>query len=272
MRLADSDASAGDCPGTKIVIPVLHFSEGLYLPTWILVLSVTMSLALLWVNTRAAKWDLSRSQALDLSVYMMLGAVVGGRLLHVFYESPAYYIRQPTAIFAIWEGGFVFYGGLLGALVIGYRWCTKHDQSAWRWGDFFAPIFALCYALGRIGCFLNGCCFGKTCDLPWAVTFPSHAAYGIEVLPRHPTQLYAAIWELAVLTVLLVVEKRRSRAGSILLLWLFLHSAGRFVMELFRADDRGPQFWGLSLGMILSLVLLTTTLWFWQIRSRRVSN
>lgn len=250
------------------MIPVLHITDTVYLPTWILILSLNMCLVLVWVNLRAARWGISRSQALDLTLYMMIGAVVGGRLLHVLFEAPAYYVRQPFAVFFIWQGGFVFYGGLLGALGVAYRWCLRHDQNVWRWGDFFAPMMAVSYAVGRMGCFLNGCCYGRICDLPWGVRFDSHLQLGMAVVARHPTQLYALLWELLVLAYLVGKEKRPHVNGTIFLQWLLLHAIGRIIMEIFRDDDRGPLIIGFTLGTWLSFTLIAVSLW----NLRRIKN
>lgn len=190
---------------------------------------------------------------------LMLGAVVGGRLLHVLYEEPGYYLENPLAVLKIWQGGFVFYGGLFGALATAAFWSRRYTVPMMRWADFFAPVLALGYALGRLGCFFNGCCHGRVCELPWAVA------------GRHPTQLYATSMELLALFALLAFERRKDRGlGSVFFLWLVLHALNRLVMEHFRDDDRGPTPLGFSLGTWVSLLLLLSGVF--GLRRRLVSN
>ncbi|MGE0761670.1 MAG: prolipoprotein diacylglyceryl transferase [Bdellovibrionales bacterium] len=229
------------------------------IPIWILTLSLTMTVALFWINSRAARQRLLRSQALDLALWMMIGAVLGGRLMHVLYEQPQYYLDEPLAFFKIWQGGFVFYGGLFGAFGLGYWWSRRYEVAPLRWADFFAPVAALTYALGRLGCFFNGCCYGRYCELPWAIH------------ERHPTQLYATIFELGTLMVLLWLERKPKRPlGLVFFTWLVLHGTGRLIMEYFRADDRGPMPLGLSISIWISLILIGLGLF--QLKKVRVSN
>lgn len=205
-----------------------------------------MSAALFWVNHRAKIRELSVTHALDLALMMMIGALLGGRLLHVLWEEPQYYLENPWAFLKIWQGGFVFYGGLFGAFALAAGWCFRNKQNLLIWLDFFAPVMAFAYAFGRIGCFLNGCCYGRICDLPWAID------------GKHPTQIYAFALELVNLATLLWWEKRpHRRSGSVFYLWLALHAIGRLVVEAFRADDRGPMPLGFSVSSWISLLLLS---------------
>ena len=139
----------------------------------------------------------------------------------------------------------------------------------------FAVAFG--YALGRIACFANGCCFGSVCNWPWAIAFPRAGAPYAEELLRHPTQLYATTWELGVCLILLALERPRRRqrwirgwlrpTGSLFFLWVVLHSLGRLVMEWFRDDFRGLHPLGLSISSWLSLLFIALALlWFRKIK------
>lgn len=196
----------------------------------------------------------------------MVCGLVGGRLTHVFYENWGYYREMPFDIFKIWQGGFVFYGGFFTSLIGAYGFLKIKKESFLKWADFFAPVLALGYALGRVGCFLNGCCFGKPCvgngcALPWMVEF-NHP--GLPEGLRHPTQLYAVFWELLVVLTLLWIEKVRhtkntmalQSTGFLFFTWLGLHSLGRLIMEYHREDYRGPEISGLSLSSWLSIGIL----------------
>ena len=176
-------------------------------------------MAILWAIKRARNKNLSRYTTLDISLGIMFGALLGARLFHVFYEQPSDYLADPLRIFMIWQGGFVFYGGAIGGFLGGFI-VLKIKGERWRmWADFVAPIGAFGYGLGRMACFLNGCCHGKVCALPWAVRFP-----GIEG-GRHPTQLYAAFLEWGICLFLLLLEKRKGLKEC--------------VNEIFSGDSRG---------------------------------
>lgn len=251
--------------------PVIRFGEQLALPTWMLIISVSLSLSFIWLvkrtENRAA--PIERNAALNLVIILMIAAVAGGRLMHVFYEAPAYYLADPWAILQIWQGGFVFYGALL-AMAIALAWYSRWQMAIFlAWTDFLAPVLSLNYLLGRIGCFFNGCCYGKACALPWAIEFHAHADWGLPVISRHPTQLYAAVAEALALGLVLGFEKRQSVAtpsstrtvGQVFFLWLTLHSIGRLVMEYFRDDQRGPMLFSESISLWLSVVFLLLALW-----------
>lgn len=234
--------------------PLVHVSSQLVIPTYVLILSAIFSLSVFVVVKRAQRLNVLVSTALDLTLAIMIGAFVGARLLHVFYEMPEYYLAHPLAIFAVWEGGFVFYGGLAGALILGILVAQKKRVSVLLWCDFFAPLGALGYALGRFACFAAGCCYGKPTELPWALVFPT-----VDSFPRHPTQLYASAWELITFLILVALESlvRREKikaapVGSLFLIWLILHASGRLLMEHFRDDLRGPAILDLSISTWLS--------------------
>jgi phosphatidylglycerol---prolipoprotein diacylglyceryl transferase len=235
----------------------LHFGDRLTLPSWLLILSLTASVSFWWIARRADAHRYPRRQALDLGLIIGLGMILGGRLFHVFFEQPDYYMQNPSAIFYIWQGGFVYYGGLLFSLLLAWFWCWREKLNPWRFADFFAPVLGAAHAAGRLGCFLNGCCYGKVCDWPWAVRFTSHESWGLAVVPRHPTQLYALVWEAIAVGLVLLLEKRPRAPGFIFSLWLAAHAIGRLMMEHFRDDDRGPMLGGFSVGTWISLALLT---------------
>jgi phosphatidylglycerol:prolipoprotein diacylglycerol transferase len=227
------------------------------------VISLTYCLAVIWAFQRAPAAE--KALALDVCLAIMLGGLLGARLTHVFYENWDYYKLSPLEIFKVWQGGFVFDGGFVGAVAAVWILMRLRSQSFLKWGDFFAPILAFGYALGRVGCFLNGCCFGKLCDLPWAIQFHQP---GLPSGARHPTQLYAVFWEIAVLALILWLERLRSRratafpAGAFFFLWLSLHASGRLVMEFFRDDYRGPDLLGLSIATWWALAMILVSFLF----------
>lgn len=239
--------------------PWIHISDSLQLPTYTVIISLVCTGLLFLVGPRARRLGLETSTALDLSMVIMIGGFIGARFLHVLYEHPAFYISNPMQILRVWEGGFVFYGGVMGALFFSaWTFKLKKIEILEPWFDLFAPIVSLGYAIGRLGCFAAGCCYGKSCDLPWAVTFP-HGVEAPEGFPVHPTQIYATLFELAVFFVLVVAEKKkvfRLGSGKIFFLWVTLHTTGRLLMEFFRDDFRGSEILGLSVSSFISLLFL----------------
>lgn len=243
--------------------PLIQLGPNLYIPTYFFWISFTYSLCFVYLAWRAERFEMPRSFALDLAFAMMIGGFLGARFFSVFYEEWPYYRTHPSEIFKFWHGGFVFYGGLLGAIAVGLlmiKW--RRRDNFWVWADFFAPILSLGYAVGRIGCFLAGCCYGKLCSLPWAIEF--HHSW-LPQGPRHPTQLYACFWEFAVFFFITRFEDRfhRRAAGYAFSVWLTLHAIGRIIMEHYRDDDRGPALMGLSVSTVISLALILLAVGNW---------
>lgn len=193
----------------------------------------------------------------------MVGGFFGARLFHIFYEEPSYYWQNPSEVFKFWKGGFVYLGGLLGAWVCAAVLARVRNLDFFSWADFFAPVFAIGYGVGRVGCFLNGCCYGKACPYFWGVTYPVSAGLGAH--PLHPTQLYAFVWEITLGLVLIVCEKKRFRLfqekGQLFWFWIALHSLGRMLMERFRGDFRGSEPLDISVStwICLGLLLISVT-------------
>lgn len=226
--------------------PFINFLS-IQISTYFLVISFACVVCTFWFLKRSARRNLTRTTAIDLTLACLIGGFAGARLLHVFWEEPAFYQQNPLAVFQIWNGGFVFLGGVIGAWFTCTLFCILRSEPFWFWADVGIPCISLGYAIGRVACFLNGCCYGKYCELPWAI----HMHGGL----RHPTQLYASLWELAVLTLLLKIEPRVRMSGTLFSVWLVLHALGRVLMEIFRDDPRGPLIYGLSIGTSMSLGL-----------------
>jgi phosphatidylglycerol:prolipoprotein diacylglycerol transferase len=160
-----------------------------------------------------------------------------------------------TLFLQVWQGGLVFYGGVVAAALVGWRFAGREGWSFARIGDLFAPGLALGHAFGRLGCFAAGCCFGKQGGGAWAVALPRESVAFDELVargltapgatvtpPLHPAQLYEAAGNLLLFGVLMLARRRlRPRPGAVLLLYLGLYAALRFVVEIFRGDP-GRRF------------------------------
>ena len=226
--------------------PYFHIGS-LMISTYFLVISLASTIGAIWFLRRTEGKDLSKVVAIDLTLICLLSGFAGARLLHVFYEDPTYYRADPRLILEIWNGGFVFLGGLMGATLGGYVFCRLRKLPFLYMLDLAIIPLSFSYAVGRLACFLNGCCYGRKCELPWAIILNGE--------PRHPSQLYASFWEFTVLAILIRVEPRLKTAGKLFGFWLVLHSLGRIVMEAFRDDPRGEMIIGQSLGTWLSIVM-----------------
>lgn len=250
-------------------LPYLRLGNDLLVPTYFIVISLSLCIALVWLVRRAERFELDRNAVLDIALAVMLGGFLGARVLHVLHEAPSYYRKAPLRILEIWYGGFVWYGGALGGFLAGWIVLRRKKLPLGATLDLIAPVAALGYGLGRLSCVLSGCCFGAVCEL--APTSLLGASF------RYPTQLFAVIWELGLVALLLLLERRRPRhlasrslwlhaSGQLFTAWLIGHSVGRIIMEAFRADDRGPTIVGpISLSTAISFILigaaLVRTLW-----------
>lgn len=236
----------------------------------------------LYVAARfAPRAGLQKETIWNLGVYMALAAIVGAKLALVLTEW-SYYSEHPREVFswALLHAGGVFYGGLVaaGALAVAYAW--RYRLSFGALGDVYAPGLALGHALGRLGCFSAGCCWGKPASVPWAVTFTdpySHQLVGVPLgVPLHPTQLYEAGAELAIFGLLVALWRRRRYPGEIFAAYLFLYALARFAIEFYRGDPRGGFFFGgmLSLPQVASvgLFLVAELYGFTQRRRARASH
>lgn len=192
----------------------------------------------------------------DLLLYGMLGVVLGGRLGYCLFYKPAYYFTHPLEIFAIWQGGMSFHGGLLGVLFAMWLYARRTGRTFLGVTDFIAPLVPLGLASGRIGNFINAELPGRVADptLPWAMVFPQ-----IDQVPRHPSQLYQFALEGVLLFVLLWLFARKRRPlGQISGAFLLGYGVFRFVAEFFREPDAflGLLALGLTMGQWLSLPMI----------------
>ena len=190
----------------------------------------------------------------DLLFYGALGVVLGGRLGYVLFYKPGYYLTHPLEIFALWQGGMSFHGGLLGVLLAMWLYGRKHGRTFFEVTDFIAPLVPLGLAAGRMGNFINGELVGRVTDVPWAMIFPR-----TDYFPRHPSQLYQFACEGLLLFGLLwwYASKPRPRA-AVSAVFLMGYGVARFTAEFGREPDDflGLLFGNLSMGQWLSLPMI----------------
>jgi phosphatidylglycerol---prolipoprotein diacylglyceryl transferase len=222
-------------PFTDIFLPIHSYG---------FMLAMAFLFALLLSARQARQQGEDPDHAYGLIYWVLISAILGARLMYglVNYSS---FASQPWKILFVWEGGLVYYGGLLAALFGSIFYVRKHGLNYWKWADFVAPGIALGLAFGRTGCFLVGCCHGKQCahDFPLALTFPD-ATIGVAGIPLFPTQLWAIAGNLAICVFLyFLIRPRKTFHGQVMALFLLVYSVFRSGVELWRGDDRG--FWTL---------------------------
>jgi phosphatidylglycerol:prolipoprotein diacylglycerol transferase len=223
-------------------------------------LAVSYLLGLWMAVARGKKRGLDSNRVLDLGIYIIIAALVGAKLLLLIVDFDQY-SKQPADILSLLRSGGVFYGGLILAVVVAFRYIATHKMPMWTTCDVFAPGIALGHVTGRLGCFAAGCCYGKPTDVSWGVIFTNPLAaaqVGTPLgIPLHPTQLYEAGAELLILGLLLATEGRGRRfPGRTFWLYMLLYAISRYVIEIYRGDPRGVvPFLDVSTSQFISLVL-----------------
>jgi len=211
-------------------------------------------------------------KVLDLSFYFFLAGILGARLLEVIVNWPRF-ASSPLDIFKIWEGGLTYYGGFIASIIASLVFIRYHKLPLRKWADLLAPVAMIALGFGRIGCFLNGCCYGRPAPhLPWAVTFPpGRLPAPLDGLPLHPTQLYESLIAFVIAGITIALERRPHRPGVVLWTMFLLYAVARFFLEFLRLDPRGGiTALGLSTSQAISLplALLGLLALLWTFRPR----
>lgn len=189
----------------------------------------------------------NRQQIEDMLFFGVLGVVLGGRLGYVLFYKPAHFLSHPAEIFAVWQGGMSFHGGLLGVIAAMALYAWKTRRHFFEVADLVAPCVPVGLAAGRIGNFINGELWGRLADpsLPWAMAFP---AAGPD--PRHPSQLYQFGMEGLLLFAFLWWYGRRPRALGAVSAWFLIgYGTFRFIAEYFREPDDFLGLLALNMSM-----------------------
>ncbi len=238
-------------------------------------LAYVAGIGLVWglLRGRAKRPDSgwSAEQVDDLMFYVALGVVLGGRLGHVLFYDLPYYLQNPLEVFKVWHGGMSFHGGLLGLFLGTWLFGRKRGKRFWVAADFLSAAGPISLFLGRMANFVNGELWGTATKLPWGMVFPDPRAGGI---PRHPSQLYEAFLEGAVLFVALWIYSRRPRPPGSVSGWFLLgYGVFRFAVEFVREPDQPLgylAFGWLTMGQALSfpMILAGACLLAWAQRKK----
>ncbi|MCG6927107.1 MAG: prolipoprotein diacylglyceryl transferase [Acidobacteria bacterium] len=226
------------------------------------VLLAVAFLAGLWVASRQAKKaGMDSGRIVDMAVWVLIAGLVGAKLLLVLVDW-RYFSESPGRIVSIFQSGGVFYGGLIGGILVAWWYVRRYQLPGWPTADVLVPGVVVGQAIGRLGCFAAGCCWGAPAQVPWAVTFTDvYAARAVGTpldTPVHPSQIYESLAAFLIFFFLLWLAPRKRFHGQVALAYVALYSATRFCLEFLRGDpDRGTWFRGtLSTSQIISLVLI----------------
>jgi len=223
---------------------------------------------------------LATTQVMDLMVVAMLCGVAGSRILYIF-QNLGDFIEEPGSVFRVWEGGLAFHGGVAGGALGVICFLRMNRFPVIKTGDLLMPCLLIGLAWGRIGCFMNGCCYGALCDLPWAVTFPENSPAHLwhqhleliqdetsHSLQVHPSQIYSSLVAVALCVLLVWILSRKRFNGQVMAIAAMSYGVARFLLQLFRDDDL-PFFAGLARSQLFSAALLVFgALLYWRLRPR----
>ncbi len=230
----------------------------------------------LWTATlRARREKISPDKIADVTLWFMVGAIVGARFVYVTTYWREEFAGQPlTEIFAIWRGGLVYYGGFIGATIAGAIYIRWKKLPLWKTADVLAPSIALGSVFGRTGCLLNGCCYGKPTNMPWAITFTNPEAReqsGTPLnIPLHPTEIYDGLLNFALYIFLAWLFRRKKFDGQIFATYLICYAVIRGIVEIYRGDYTNLHYhFGLTPAQWIGVPIFIAGLALAAILSRR---
>jgi phosphatidylglycerol:prolipoprotein diacylglycerol transferase len=233
--------------------PVLFHIGPLTIYNYGLMIAIGIIVGLLLARRQAIREGIDPERIVDITFYLLVAALIGSRLLFVLMNLGEY-VEDPIRILKIWEGGLVFYGGLVPAVAVGIWYIKRLGLPLWQVADIFAPSVAIGHAFGRIGCFFAGCCYGRPSTLPWAVTFTDPRSLAPQGVPLHPTQLYSSLGLFVLFTFLVLLRKRKAFDGELFWSYTLWYAVGRFFVEFLRGDPRGSVLGGaLSSAQAISI-------------------
>lgn len=235
-------------------------------------IAIGFIVGILLAKKESIKQGINPDDIMDLAFYMILSAVIGSRLFYVM-TTPETFLDDPLSIFKIWNGGLVFYGGFILCMVTFFTYVKIKQLDVWKTADICAPSIAIGQFFGRLGCFSAGCCFGKVCDLPWAVTFSNPDSLAPTGIPLHPSQLYHALGNLFIFVVIFSFRNHKRYQGQLFWTYVVLYGAVRSILEMFRGDFRGSIFFNLfSVSQMIGGTMVITGLAMLIILGRKKNN
>lgn len=250
------------------MLPKLIDLGGFFLPTYGVMVALAFLAGLWSTNKLAARAGLPIQKIQDLVIYCAITGLAGAKLMMFIFDWE-YYSRNPAEIFSLstLRAAGVYQGGFLVALIFAIYYMRRNGLPILKTMDCFAPGISLGHALGRLGCYAAGCCYGVLCERPWAVRFTNPEVKEFSNVPLnvplHPTQIYELIGDLMIFGILFKLYDPNKRAGGIFGLYLILYSLLRFGVEFFRHHDQLPMFESIPLAHTQWISLITLLLGAW---------
>jgi phosphatidylglycerol:prolipoprotein diacylglycerol transferase len=255
--------------------PILLDLGFFQLPTYGVLLATGVVAALWTLRLRGEKAGMDGTRLVDFALWLVIWALIGAKALLVIVELPRY-LDDPASLLGVVRAGGVFLGGFIAAVITAVVLLRRYKLPALATFDVISPSLALGHSIGRIGCLMAGCCWGASCDLPWAVTYTDPVAAERLGTPLHqalhPFPLYSALFNVALYVLLAALYRRNPAPGRVFGTYLVLYGTGRFLLEWTRGDlARGFVLDGaLSTSQAISfgLVVVGITLHAWVSRRR----
>ena len=229
--------------------PVLLDLGFLKIYSWGFMVAIAFIAATIIAAREAKRKKIDPEKIYSLVAYIIIGAIIGSRI--------AYLLFNPTSIsdiFKFWEGGLSFHGGFIGGVLFGFFYVRKNKLNFWKITDICTPSIPLAQAIGRIGCFLRGCCYGIETTLPWGINYLKEI--------RHPTQIYSSLALLIIFIFLSKQKYKKNFNGSLFLTYIIIYSVFRFFIEFIRTEPR--ILFSLTGAQLVSIVLVGASLFLFS--------
>jgi len=212
-------------------------------------LGLAFAVGIYFVMKEAPRHGINREHLVEAFIIIIVLAIIGSRLAYVILFWDSFSAANWWRILDIRGGGHVFYGGLFASLLGAILYCRYRKTGFFMPLDLVTPYIALGYSLTRIGCFLNGCCYGTVTDLPWGVVFPV-----VDGLTRHPTQLYSSAATFLIFLLLLRLKERSYFDGYVFALFLVFYGIYRFAIEFFRVEE--SLLWFMTVAQLTAALMV----------------
>ncbi|PIR16480.1 MAG: prolipoprotein diacylglyceryl transferase [Deltaproteobacteria bacterium CG11_big_fil_rev_8_21_14_0_20_49_13] len=250
--------------------------DGLTIFTYGALVAFGFFMGILYISYESKRVGEDPAKALDLVFWIIVAALIGSRAYYVLVTEPGILLGDPLALVKIWKGGLVFQGGVLGAFIVGIWWIRRHKLPLFKYLDIFAPAIPLGHFFGRLGCFMSGCCHGRTAPAgSWlAVIFPADpSSFAPSGGPLYATQLMEAAGELAIFLALFFFRKHKRFDGQLMVLYMAAYAILRFVVEFYRGvETRNLIFGTFSVAQLVSVIMVIFAVWIWVRQSRKAEG
>ena len=233
------------------------------LPTYGSIILVAYIIGVFLMMHRASVYNIEKYEFVLASLLAMVGLIVGAKIVYIISIIPDYIKHWDVVMenipYAIYNAlsGFVFYGGLIGVLIMVLFYCIQRDLKFLEFTNVVAPVIPFIHGLGRIGCFMGGCCYGIEYDGPFSITFPKNEfVQGLGGVPRFPVQILEFIINIIIFAILYYLARKPRKPGFMLGIYFISYSLVRFSLEFLRGDVARGFFFGISTSQWISLILI----------------